>query len=356
RLFHPLTLRDVTFANRAWIPPMCTYSAQDGIASDWHYVHYGKFAMYGFSLTVVEATGVAPEGRISPFDLGLWNEEQRVALERIVKFSHSVGGKIGIQIGHAGRKASTLAVNVSPSGKFQAADETQHGWEPIGPTSAPYNLTNHRQPREITLDEIQRVKKSFVNTARLADEAGFDVLEIHGAHGYLISSFLSPTSNTRTDDYGGSFENRIRLLLEIVQDIRESEAWPANKPLFVRLSATEWVEGGWSREDTVRLAPILYAAGVDLIDVSTGGNNNSQKIAALRSGYQVPFSADIKRNVPGAVTSAVGLITEPSEAEEVLQNNDADAIFIGRQAFREPEWTLRAARELGTVVEYPSQY
>ncbi|KAI8866555.1 FMN-linked oxidoreductase [Ramicandelaber brevisporus] len=357
RLFHPLTLRDVTFANRAWIPPMCTYSAQDGIASDWHYVHYGKFAMYGFGLTVVEATGVVPEGRISPFDMGLWNEEQRHALARIVSFAHSLGGKIGIQIGHAGRKASTLYPTVSPTGTYSCATDDAYGWDPVGPTSTPFDTTVHRQPREISLDELRQVRAAFVHSARLADSAGFDVLEIHGAHGYLVSSFLSPTANTRTDEYGGSFENRARLLLEIVRDVRECEAWPATKPLFVRLSATEWAdeEGGWRSEDTVRLAPLLYAAGVDLIDVSTGGINPNQNIV-FGTVYQVPFSAAIKRGVPGSVVGAVGLITDPRDAENVLQSDEADAVFVGRQALREPSWPLRAARELGAVVEYPPQY
>ncbi|KAI8874382.1 NADH:flavin oxidoreductase/NADH oxidase, partial [Ramicandelaber brevisporus] len=293
-------------------------------------------------LTIVEATGVTPEGRISPYDMGLWSDDHIEPLARIVRYYHSIGAKIGIQIGHAGRKASTFAGHSSPSGRFQAASDADGGWEPVGPSAVPFNLVDHRKPREITLAEIAGIKKAFVDAAKRADEAGFDVLEIHGAHGYLISSFLSPNANKRTDHYGGSFENRTRLLLEIVEEVRANGVWPESKPLFVRVSANEWVEGGWTSEDTQRLAPLLYAAGVDLIDVSSGGINAAQQIP-VKPQYQTPFSADLKRNVPGAVTGTVGMINEPEEAEEILQRDDADLILLGRNALREPQWPLRAA-------------
>ncbi|KAI8867064.1 NADH:flavin oxidoreductase/NADH oxidase [Ramicandelaber brevisporus] len=373
RVFHPLTLRNITLANRIGVSPMCTYSSQSGFATDWHLVHYGKFAMYGFGLVMIEATAVLPEGRITPYDMGLWCDDHVAPLARIARFVHTVGGKAGIQIGHAGRKASTLFPHTSPTGQYHTATDDYGGWVPIGPTTVPFDALLHRKPREITDDELEEVKAAFVKAAKRANRAGFDLLEIHAAHGYLISSFMSPLVNKRTDGYGGSFENRVRLLLEIVEAIRatdprsaasdmdiaddcDCDCWPKGKPLFVRLSGTEWVDdGGWSVEDTKRLAPLLYAAGADLIDVSSGGINPTQQINPFPL-YQTPMSAGIKATVPNSVTATVGLITEPRQAEMILQRDCADVVFIGRQALREPEWPLRAARELGAVVEYPTQY
>ncbi|MEU9286154.1 NADH:flavin oxidoreductase/NADH oxidase [Streptomyces sp. NPDC048275] len=351
-LFEPYTLRSVTIPNRVWMPPMCMYSAApagpaQGVPTDWHFQHYGARAAGGTGLIILEATGVAPEGRISPNDLGLWNETQADALRRITSFLKEQGTIPGIQLAHAGRKASTSR----PWEGDRAVGPDEHGWQPVGPSAVAY--TGLAVPRELTVEEIQEVVGRFRASARLALQAGFQVIEIHGAHGYLIGNFLSPHSNTRTDAYGGSFENRVRLAVEVVDAVRAE--WPDELPLFFRISATDWLEqDGWTPEETVALARILTEHGVDLMDVSTGGNAAGVSIP-VGPNYQVPFAAQVRRETEMPV-AAVGEITDPEQAEKILANGEADAVLIGRQLLREPTWARRAARELGADVRIPSQY
>ncbi len=351
-LFTPMTLRDLTIPNRVWLAPMCQYSvlAEDGVPTSWHLVHLGSRAQGGFGLIITEATAVVPEGRISPQDTGLWNDEQRDAWAPIVDFVHEQGSKIGVQLAHAGRKASTY--RGFPGEPTGSVGEDEGGWTSVGPTTD--GFAGYTAPRALSGDEVAAVIASFADAARRSDEAGFDVIEVHAAHGYLLHQFLSPLSNTRTDGYGGDFAGRTRLLLEIVDAVRA--VWPAGKPLFVRLSATDWTEGGWSGEDSVRLAALLGQRGVDLVDVSTGGNVLAD--IPVGPGYQLPFSEAIRRQafIP---TGAVGLITSPQQAEEVLASGQADAVLLARAALREPSWPLRAAAELGLRwrdAPYPPAY
>jgi 2,4-dienoyl-CoA reductase-like NADH-dependent reductase (Old Yellow Enzyme family) len=331
---------------------MCQYSAAPdglarGVATDWHFQHYGARAAGGTGLIIVEATGVSPEGRISPHDLGLWNETQAGGLRRITDFLKSQGTVPGIQLGHAGRKAST---SQPWKGDVPVGPE-EHGWQPVGPSPEPY--PGLKVPHELTVEEIRGIVAQWRASARLALAAGFQVIEIHGAHGYLIGNFLSPHSNRRTDAYGGGFDNRIRLAVEIVDAVRE--VWPDELPLFFRLSATEWLDGnGWTPDESVALARVLTEHGVDLMDVSTGGNAAGVAIP-VGPGYQVPFAARIRRETDMPV-AAVGDITDPGHAEKILTAGDADAILIGRQLLREPTWARRAARELGAEVRIPPQY
>ena len=351
-LFTSLTLRELTIRNRVWLAPMCQYSvlAEDGVPTDWHLVHLGSRASGGFGLVLTEATAVVPEGRISPQDTGLWNDEQRDAWAPIVDFAHGQGAAIGIQLAHAGRKGSTYRwFPGEPSGSVPTSDG---GWATVGPTEEAF--AGYADPRAMTGEDIADVVAAFADAARRADEAGFDVVEIHGAHGYLVHQFLSPLTNHRTDGYGGGFAGRTRLLLEIVDAVRA--VWPVGKPLFVRLSATDWVEGGWASEDSVRLSATLKERGVDLVDVSTGGN----VVTAVPVGpaYQVPFASAIRTGA-GIPTGAVGLITSPQQAEDVLVSGEADAVLLGRAALREPSWPLRAAAELGLdwrQAPYPLPY
>ncbi|HPG33287.1 MAG: NADH:flavin oxidoreductase/NADH oxidase [Lentimicrobium sp.] len=347
KLFSPLRIKDVTFRNRIGISPMCMYSAIDGFANDWHLVHLGSRATGGAALIIQEATAVSPEGRISPGDLGLYLDEQIEMLQRINSFIHQQGAVAGVQLAHAGRKAGCAR---SWDGGKQLAKE-DGGWTTVAPSALPF-LPDDMAP--LALDEagIRKVILDFKMAASRSLKAGFKVLEIHAAHGYLIHQFLSPLSNVRTDNYGGSFENRIRLLLEIVAAIRE--VWPSQLPLFVRLSATDWVDGGWSVDETVQLSGILKQQGVDLIDASSGGMVAHAKIP-LSPGYQVPFAERIK-NETGILTGAVGLITQARQAEEILQMNQADLILIGRESLRNPNFVLNAAKILGVDVDWPLPY
>ncbi|MET8079481.1 NADH:flavin oxidoreductase/NADH oxidase [Streptomyces sp. NPDC005303] len=352
-LFEPFTLRDVTIPNRVWMPPMCQYSAapdgpEAGAPNDWHFAHYAARAAGGTGLIIVEATGVSPEGRTSPNDLGIWNDTQVEAFRRITRFLASQGTVPGIQLAHAGRKAST---DQPWKGGAPLAPEAR-GWQPLGPSAVAYN-EDHPVPTELTAAHITEVVGQFADAARRALAAGFEVAEIHGAHGYLIGNFLSPHSNHRTDEYGGSYENRTRFALEVVDAVRE--VWPDDKPLFFRISATDWLEeGGWTPDDTVRFAHDLRAHGIDLLDVSTGGNASGVRIP-VGPGYQVPFAARVKAETALPV-AAVGLITEAEQAEKILSNGEADAVLLGRELLRNPSWARHAARELGGDVHVPEQY
>ena len=352
-LFEPCTLRGVTVPNRVWMPPMCQYSAAPegpatGAPGDWHFAHYAARAAGGTGLIVVEATAVSPEGRISPYDLGIWNDTQVEAFRRITRFLTSQGTVPAIQLAHSGRKASTDrtwkgGAPVGPDG---------HGWQPVAPSPLAFD-ERHPVPDELTVEQIHDIVEQFRAAARRALAAGFAVAEIHGAHGYLINEFLSPYSNHRTDAYGGSYENRTRFALEVVDAVREE--WPDDKPLFFRVSATDWLEeAGWTPDDTVHFASELHAHGIDLLDVSTGGNAPGVRIPT-GPGYQVPFAARVRNETPMPV-AAVGLITDAGQAAKILANGEADAVFLGRELLRNPSWALHAARELGGEVHIPDQY
>lgn len=338
-LFTPLTLRDTTIPNRVWLSPMCQYScfAQDGIPGDWHLAHLGSHAIGGFGLVVTEAAAVSPEGRISPEDAGIWNDEQARAWARIVDFLHAQDSLAGVQLAHAGRKASTWSPFADADGSVPRA---QGGWETVAPSAVAFD--GYDVPRALSVDEIGAVVQDFANAARRADEAGFDVVEIHAAHGYLLHEFLSPLSNHRDDAYGGDLDGRVRLVVEVAEAVRA--AWPAGKPLFVRISATDWTEGGWTGDDSVALARRLTDVGVDLIDASTGGNVLAD--IPVGPGYQVQFAAQIRREA-ALPTAAVGLVTDADQAETILVTGQADAVFLARAALRDPAWPLRAAHTLG---------
>ncbi|MFI6937937.1 NADH:flavin oxidoreductase/NADH oxidase [Streptomyces sp. NPDC050418] len=352
-LFEPYTLRSLTIPNRVWMAPMCQYSAEAfgpnaGVATDWHFQHYASRAAGGTGLILVEATGVSPAGRISPQDLGIWNDTQVAALRRITDFLKSQHTVPGIQIAHAGRKASTA----QPWKGGKQVDESAHGWEPLAPSPVPF-AEGERTPAELTVEQIREIVGQFRAAAGRALDAGFEVVEVHGAHGYLIGEFLSPHSNRRTDAYGGSFENRTRFALEVVDAVRE--VWPADKPLFFRISATDWLdEGGWTADDTVRFAGVLKEHGVDLLDVSTGGLAPKVTIPVGPS-YQVPFATRVKEEA-GLPVAAVGLITEIEQAEKIVANGEADAVLLGRELLRNPSFARHAARELGAEVHVPDQY
>lgn len=349
RLFSPLTVRGVTLRNRIVVSPMCQYSvdAQDGKAGDWHLVHLAARAVGGAGLVFTEATAVTPEGRISPQDVGLWNDDQIAPLARIVDAIHENGAAAGTQLAHAGRKASTS----QPWNGGGPVGSEEGGWQPVGPSPVPF-ADGFPIPIELTVEEIRDVQQAFAAAARRAAEAGFDWVEIHAAHGYLLHQFLSPISNARTDAYGGSFENRVRMLLETVEAVRGT--WGEDLPLAVRISATDWVEGGWSGSDSVRLAALLREAGVDLIDTSTGGNVPTADIP-VGAGYQVPFAEAIRRET-GMLTGAVGLITAPEHAEELVRNGRADLVFLARELLRDPHWPLHAAKALHQEFAVPPQY
>ncbi|MCB5166676.1 NADH:flavin oxidoreductase/NADH oxidase [Streptomyces bambusae] len=352
-LFEPYALRSVTAPNRAWMAPMCQYSAEPagtaaGVATDWHFAHYAARAAGGTGLILQEATAVAPEGRISPYDLGLWNDDQAAALRRITGFLREQGTVPGIQLGHSGRKGSTDR----PWRGGRPVGPQEHGWQPVGPSPLAFD-EGHPVPQELTTGEMTVIVEQFAAAARRALAAGFRVAEVHGAHGYLIGEFLSPHSNRRTDAYGGSFENRTRFALEVVDAVRS--AWPSDLPLFFRVSATDWLDGaGWTADDTVRLAGLLHGHGVDLLDVSSGGNAARVPIP-VGPGYQVPFAARVKQETDLPV-GAVGLITGSAQAEKILANGEADAVLLGRELLRDPHWARRAARELGAEIRTPGQY
>lgn len=346
-LFSACKIKGITLKNRMAVSPMDQYSATGGFADDWHLVHYGTRASGGFGLIIQEASAVSPEGRITQQDLGIYKDDHVDKLKQITRFIHSQGAHAAIQIAHAGRKGSC---NLPWKGGKQLSSE-EGGWETIGPSSVPFN-PDDVSPREMTIEEIKKVKVDFQLAAIRALESGYDIIEIHAAHGYLIHQFLSPLSNIRTDKYGGPFANRIRLLVEIVREVRS--VWPEDRPLFVRISATDWTEGGWNIEEAVQLASVLKTEGVDLIDCSSGGLVPYQKIV-LGPGYQVPFAERIRKET-GIMTSAVGLITGAQQAENILNNGQADLILLGREALRNPYFPLQAAKELRVETQWPLQY
>lgn len=348
-LLSPFQIGDVTLNNRIVISPMCQYSAVNGLANDWHLVHLGSRAVGGAGLIIQEATAVSPEGRISYGDLGIWEDAHIEPLKRIVDFVQSQGSNIGIQLAHAGRKASC---EKPWDGGGQIAPNLENGWKTIAPSAIAFNNEKH-VPRAMNLEEIQSVLKDFKSAAQRALEAGYDVIELHAAHGYLLHQFYSPLSNKREDNYGGSFENRIRLTLEAVEAIQE--VWGKQRALMVRISATDWTEGGWSIEDSVRLSSILKSKGVHLIDTSTGGNVLADIPA--KPNYQVPFAAQIREQASIA-TGAVGLINTPEQAEAILQAGEADLVFIARESLRNPHFPLYAAHILegNSVEKWPNQY
>ena len=347
-LFEPITLRSMTARNRVWLAPMCQYSATDGVPDDWHLVHLGARATGGFGLVMTEASAVVPEGRISPQDAGIWNDEQAEAWRRVVDFVHAQGAPIGVQLAHAGRKASTYRPWDERSGTVPG---DEGGWPTVAPSDLPFE--GYADPVALTTEEIAGIVRAFADAARRAIAVGFDTVEIHAAHGYLLHQFLSPLSNRREDDYGGSFENRTRLLLETVDAVRS--ALPDSAPLLVRISGTDWLDGGWDLEQSRRLGVLLKEHGVDLVDVSSGGNAPAS--IPLEPGYQVPLAAGVRET--GIATGAVGLITDPEQAEKIVANGEADVVLLARAALREPAWPLRAAHELGVPTDdapWPDQY
>ena len=339
-LFDSLTLRGTTFANRAWLAPMCQYSAVDGVPTDWHLVHLGARASGGFGLLLAEATAVVPEGRITPQDTGLWGDAQVAAWRRITDFVHARGTKVGVQLAHAGRKASTFRPFSAGHGTVPAAEG---GWRAVAPSALAFPGCD--EPAELTTDQVAALPDAFAAAARRALAAGFDVVELHAAHGYLLHQFLSPLSNRRDDRYGGSPENRSRLLLETTAAVRE--VWPEDRPLFVRVSATDWLEGGLEAEGVGAVAKQLGALGVDLVDVSSGGLLPAH--VPTGPSYQVPLARTV-RATSGLPVAAVGLVTDPQQAQGVLDDGSADAVLVGRVALRDPSWPLRAAHELGVPV------
>lgn len=347
-LFSPLQIRGVTIPNRLAVSPMCEYSAEDGFANDWHLVHLGSRAAGGAGLVIVEATAVTPEGRITYGDLGLWKDEQVAPLRRIVEFVKGQGSVPAIQLAHAGRKASC---HLPWDGGEAIAPGAPNGWQVVAPSAVPFK-EGDPVPHALSEGEIAELVAAFAAATRRALAAGFEVIEIHGAHGYLINEFLSPLSNLRTDGYGGSFENRLRLLVEIVGAVRAEI--PAEMPLFLRISASEWIEGGWTIEDSVELARRVGPLGVDLIDASSGGNSIHAKIA-VGPGYQVPFAARIKRET-GLMTGAVGMITTPAQAAGIVENGEADLVLLARELLRDPYFPMHAAQALGAEVRAPKQY
>ena len=347
-LFTPLTLRNLTLPNRIVLSPMCMYSSQNGLANDFHLVHLGQYALSGTGLILAEATAVSPEGRISPEDLGLWDDAHTLPLGRIADFVHAYGGRLGVQLAHAGRKASTYA----PGRGRGAVPPERGGWTVIGPDGNAFSDL-YPQPRAMTVDDIHRVTADFAAAARRAEVANLDTIEIHAAHGYLLHQFLSPLANSRTDDYGGVFDNRVRFLLEVVRAVRA--AWPAHKPLFVRVSATDWATGGWDLEQTTELAARLRDEGVDVLDVSSGGLTTAQQLQ-VGPAYQTRFAEHIRAHVPGLHVMAVGLIETPELAERVLQSGQADLIALGRPLLGDPHWPWHAAQRLGVTPHLPQAY
>lgn len=347
-LFDPLTIRDVKFANRVFVSPMCQYSSTDGFPNEWHLVHLGSRAVGGAGLVMTEATAVLPEGRISPQDLGIWSDSHVESLQRIVRFIHEQGSVAGMQLAHAGRKASTRRPWERPG----TVPEGEGGWNNVMAPSPIQFAENYPMPQALPRSGIQEIIAAFAAAARRTCEVGFRVIEIHAAHGYLIHEFLSPLSNQRDDDYGGSFENRTRMLREIVQAVRS--VWPKGAPLFVRISATDWEEGGWDLEQSLALARDLKELGVDLIDCSSGGNVPQAKIP-VGAGYQTLFAQRI-RDEAKILTGAVGMITSATQAEHIINTGQADAILMAREFLRDPYWPLRAAQELRQSVSWPVQY
>lgn len=346
-LFSPLKIKSIVLKNRIVVSPMCQYSCVDGFANDWHLVHLGSRAVGGAALIIQEATAVTAAGRISYGDMGLWKDEQIASLQRITSFIHAQGAVAGIQLAHAGRKASCELAWLGGE-QFK---EGEHHWQTAAPSPIPFYETD-MVPHALTVAEIKDTIIAFKEAAIRAGKAGFKVLELHAAHGYLINEFLSPLSNQRTDEYGGSFENRIRFLLETLEAVQS--VWPSDLPLFVRISAVDWEEDGWTINDSINLARILKEKGVDLVDASSGGISATAKINA-GPGYQVPFAAAIKKDA-GMLTGAVGIITNARQAEEILQQQQADLIFMARELLRDPYFPLHAAKALAEDIEWPQQY
>jgi 2,4-dienoyl-CoA reductase-like NADH-dependent reductase (Old Yellow Enzyme family) len=365
-LFTPFKLRSLEFANRIGVSPMCQYSSHDGFATDWHLVHLGARAQGGAALITTEASAVTAEGRISPQDLGIWKDEHIPALKRIAEFIHSQGARAGMQLAHAGRKASMTAPFLLPAGTTdRLIPPAEGGWQPVAPSAIAFSPT-YAVPQALDQRGIDAVIEAFRLAARRALAAGFDFVELHAAHGYLLHEFLSPLANQRTDAYGGSFENRVRLLLEVVDAVRAE--WPDHLPLLVRISATDWAEarapgdrsssqrwnGGWNIDESVQLASLLRDHGVDLIDCSSGGLVPNVQIP-VGPGYQVPFAARI-RNEAKIPTAAVGMITNPDQANAIIADGEADLVFLAREMLRDPYWPLHAAAALGETAAWPAQY
>jgi 2,4-dienoyl-CoA reductase-like NADH-dependent reductase (Old Yellow Enzyme family) len=346
-LFEPLSIRSVRLKNRIIVSPMCQYSSTDGFINDWHLVHLGSRAVGGAAAIITEATAVTAEGRISPGDLGIWKDEHIPGLKRVTDFISSQNAIPGIQLAHAGRKASHQV----PWLGGEALTKEEGAWETIAPSSVPFK-EGEPAPKEMSLEEIRQCITQFKQATERALKAGFKIIELHGAHGYLINEFLSPASNKRTDDCGGSFENRARFLVDIVDSVRE--VWPQEYPLFVRISATDWINEGWDGDDSVRLGKLLETKGVDLLDCSTGGNVSGVRIE-LKPMYQVPFAERIKKET-ALLSGAVGLITTAAECEQIIAEGKADVIFLARQLLRDPYFPLHAAKELGVDIPWPEQY
>lgn len=346
KLFNPLTLRSLTLKNRIIVAPMCQYSATNGIPNEWHMVHLGARAVGGAAVVIVEATAVTSDGRISDGDLALYNQAQVNAFKPITSFIKAQGSIPAVQLAHAGRKASTAVAWV----KDGMLDENEGGWDVVAPSPIAFS-PRYKVPLELSQRDILDLVESFKHSARMSLEAGFEIIEAHAAHGYLLHQFLSPLSNHRTDEYGGNLENRMRFPLMVAKGLRET--WPQHLPLFFRISATDWTDGGWSLEESVIFCQELKKLGIDFIDVSTGGNVHAN--IPLSPGYQVPFAAEIKKQT-GIITGSVGLITTAAQAEEILNSNQADAILLARELLRDPYWPLHAAKELGASVEVPVQY
>ena len=346
-LYSSFQLKGLTLPNRIVVSPMCQYRSTDGMANDWHLVHLGSRAVGGAGLIFTEAAAVTPEGRISPDDLGIWKNEHIAPLKRVTTFIREQGAKSGIQLAHAGRKASTAP----PWEGGHQVDDTNRGWQTVAPSAIPF-YEDDNPPKELTKPEIDKIIASFASAAQRSVKAGFDTIEIHAAHGYLINQFISPLTNKRTDEYGGSFENRVRLLMEVAQAIHA--VIPDEMPLFVRISANEWVEGGHTINESVEVAKLLKEHGADLIDCSSGAVVREQNIV-IEKNYQVPFAAQIKKEA-NIATGAVGLITDAVQAEEILQAGKADLIFMGREMLRNPYFALREAEKLGEEIEWTKQY
>jgi 2,4-dienoyl-CoA reductase-like NADH-dependent reductase (Old Yellow Enzyme family) len=343
-LLSPITLRGMTFRNRAWVSPMCQYSAVDGMPNDWHLVHLGARAVGGAGLVMTEATAVTAEGRISPQDTGIWTDDQAELWARIATFVKGQGARAGMQLAHAGRKASTRR-------PWEGRGPLDEGnWQTVG--ASPIGYDDWPAPHPLTVDEIAASVADWASAAARALAAGFDTVEVHAAHGYLLHQFLSPLTNTRTDEYGGRFDNRVRYPLEVVRAVRD--VWPDDRPLLVRISAQDWAPAGWTLEESIELARRLREAGVDLIDCSSGGLVPDQRIT-VGPGYQVPFAAAV-RSQAGIATGAVGLITEPVQAEKIVADGEADVVLLARELLRDPHWPLRAAAELGDDIDWPAQY
>ena len=346
-LFDSFTSRGLTIPHRLVVSPMCQYSSDDGFANDWHLVHLGSRAIGGAAVVFTEATAVTAEGRISPGDLGIYKDAHVEMLQRIVRFIHTQGSAAGMQLAHAGRKGSTQI----PWEGHSAVRPEDGGWIPVAPSAEPFSET-YPVPRALATPEIRDIVDAFRDAAIRAHNAGFDLIELHGAHGYLIHEFLSPLTNTRTDHYGGSFDNRIRLCLEVVDAVRE--VWPERSPVWLRISATDWVAGGWDVPESVELARRVRERGVDLVDCSSGGLAMNQKIA-IGPGYQVPFAERIRREA-GIATGAVGLITDAKQADEIVREGKADCVLLARAMLRDPYFPLHAAQELGVTLPWPVPY